>query len=46
VERLLLPEGQTPFRPDPVAVPRELAPPTTAAELDGVPDGTTSTTRR
>jgi predicted phosphodiesterase len=43
VERLLLPEGQTPFRPDPVPVPPELrpAPPTTAGEVAKAPDGTT-----
>jgi predicted phosphodiesterase len=43
VERLLLPEGQTPFRPDPVPVPPELrpAPPTTAGEVAEAPDGTT-----
>jgi predicted phosphodiesterase len=36
VERLLLPEGETPFRPEPLAVPPELrpAPPTTGQVIE------------
>jgi predicted phosphodiesterase len=43
VERVLLPEGQTPFLADPVPVPPELLepPPTTAGQVVEVPDGTT-----
>jgi len=43
VERVLLPEGETPFRPDPVPVPPELlrTPPTTTGQVIEVPDGTT-----
>jgi predicted phosphodiesterase len=42
VERVLLPEGETPFRPDPVPVPPELlrTPPTTGGQVIEVPDGT------
>ncbi|HET6747773.1 MAG TPA: metallophosphoesterase [Actinomycetes bacterium] len=43
VERVLLPEGQTPFLANPVPVPPELLepPPTTAGQVVEVPDGTT-----
>jgi predicted phosphodiesterase len=43
VERLLLPEGETPFQPDPVPVPPALrpTPPTTAGQVIEAPDGTT-----
>jgi hypothetical protein len=39
VERVLLPEGETPFRPDPVPVPPELrrTPPTTAGQVIEAP---------
>jgi predicted phosphodiesterase len=36
VERVLLPEGETPFRPDPLPVPPELrTPPTTVGQVSG-----------
>jgi predicted phosphodiesterase len=43
VERVLLPEGETPFRADPVPVPPELlrTPPTTTGQVIEAPDGTT-----